>query len=70
MSAHWGLSDPAAPKGSEAEQALAFADCFRLLYRRIDSFVSLPLDRLSRLSLQEKLDEIGRIDADTENQSA
>ena len=69
-SAHWGLSDPAAPKGSEAEQALAFADCFRLLCQRIGIFVSLPFDRLSKLSLQQKLDEIGRIDADTENQSA
>jgi protein-tyrosine-phosphatase len=70
LSAHWGLSDPARAEGSEAEQALAFADCFRLLCQRIGVFVSLPSDRLSRLSLQEKLDEIGRIEADTEKQSA
>ncbi len=66
MSGHWGLSDPAEAEGSKAEQALAFADCFCLLYRRIGMFVSLPFDRLSKLSLQEKLDEIGRIEADTE----
>jgi protein-tyrosine-phosphatase len=70
MSAHWGLADPAEAEGSEAEQAAAFADCFRMLYQRIGVFVSLPFDRLSRLSLQEKLDEIGRIKADTEKQSA
>lgn len=70
MSAHWDLADPAAAKGSEAEQALAFADCFRMLHQRIGSFVSLPFDRLSRLSLQEKLDGIGRIEAETAKQSA
>jgi protein-tyrosine-phosphatase len=69
-SAHWGLADPAAFEGSEAEQALAFADCFRLLYQRINIFISLPFDKLSRLSLQQKLDEIGRIEADTEKRSA
>jgi arsenate reductase (thioredoxin) len=60
MTAHWGLPDPAAVEGSEAEQALAFADCFRMLYQRIGIFVSLPFDKLSKLSLQKKLDEIGQ----------
>jgi arsenate reductase len=50
---HWGLPDPAKAEGSEAEQALAFADCFRMLYQRIGIFVSLPIDKLSRLSLQK-----------------
>ena len=59
MTAHWGLPDPAAVEGSEAEQALAFADCFRMLYQRIGIFVSLPFDKLSKLSLQKKLEEIG-----------
>jgi protein-tyrosine-phosphatase len=60
MSAHWGLPDPAKAAGSEAEQALAFADCFRMLYQRISIFVSLPFDKLSKLSLQKHLDEIGQ----------
>jgi protein-tyrosine-phosphatase len=60
MTAHWGLPDPAAVEGSEAEQALAFADCFRMLYQRISIFVSLPFDKLSKLSLQKKLEEIGQ----------
>jgi protein-tyrosine-phosphatase len=60
MTAHWGLPDPAAVEGSEAEQAVAFADCFRMLYHRISIFVNLPFDKLSKLSLQKKLEEIGR----------
>ncbi len=60
MTAHWGLPDPAKADGSEVDQALAFADCFRMLYQRISIFVSLPLDSLSKLSLQKHLDEIGQ----------
>jgi protein-tyrosine-phosphatase len=60
MTAHWGLPDPAAVEGSEAEQALAFADCFRMLYQRIGIFVSLPFDKLSKLALQKHLEDIGR----------
>lgn len=60
MTAHWGLPDPALAEGSEAEQALAFADTFRMLYQRISIFVNLPFDKLSKLSLQKKLEEIGQ----------
>ena len=66
MTAHWGLPDPANAEGSEAEQALAFAYSFRMLYQRISIFVSLPFDKLSKLSLQKKLEEIGQTqEADT-----
>ena len=61
MSAHWGLPDPVKAQGSEAERTLAFADTMRMLTQRIGVFVSLPLDKLSKLSLQKQLDEIGRI---------
>jgi protein-tyrosine-phosphatase len=60
MTAHWGLPDPAKAEGSEAERALAFADTMRMLNQRIGIFVSLPLDKLSRLSLQKELDAIGQ----------
>ncbi len=60
MSAHWGIPDPAAVQGNEAEQRIAFADAYRMLYNRISIFVSLPLTSLDRLSLQRRLDEIGR----------
>ena len=59
-SAHWGLPDPAAVEGSDAEVALAFADTYRMLRNRISIFVNLPLAELDKLSLQEKLNEIGR----------
>jgi arsenate reductase len=60
MSAHWGISDPAAAEGSEAERRLAFADAYRQLNNRISIFVSLPIQSLDKLSLQKRLDEIGR----------
>jgi len=60
MTAHWGVPDPAAATGSEAEIRFAFADTLRMLTNRINIFVSLPLAKLDRLSLQKKLEEIGK----------
>ncbi len=60
MTAHWGMPDPAAATGSEAEQRLAFADTFRMLMNRISIFMSLPIRSLDTLSLQKRLDEIGK----------
>ena len=60
MSAHWGLPDPAAVEGSEAEKTLAFADAYRMLNNRISIFVNLPITSLDSLSLQKRLDDIGK----------
>jgi protein-tyrosine-phosphatase len=60
MSAHWGIPDPAAATGSEAEIALAFADAYRQLNNRITLFCALPIKSLDRLSLQRRLEDIGR----------
>ena len=60
MTARWGVPDPAAVAGSDAERRRAFLQALLLLRRRIELFASLPLDKLSRLALQERLDEIGR----------
>ncbi|HWA42580.1 MAG TPA: arsenate reductase ArsC [Hypericibacter adhaerens] len=60
MTAHWGLPDPAAVEGSPAEQHLAFAETYRLLNNRIGIFANLPLKSLDKLSLQKRIDEIGR----------
>ena len=60
MSAHWGVSDPAAATGSEAEVRLAFSEAYRMLNNRISVFVSLPLASLDRLALQRHLDAIGK----------
>ena len=60
MTAHWGLPDPAAVEGSEAVRRAAFADTLRMLTQRISIFTNLPLASLDRLSLQKRLDTIGR----------
>jgi protein-tyrosine-phosphatase len=59
MTAHWGLPDPAAVVGTEAERRQAFADTHRMLYQRIGIFVNLPIRELDKLSLQKQLDDIG-----------
>jgi arsenate reductase (thioredoxin) len=60
MTAHWGLPDPAAATGTEAEIRLAFADTLRMLTNRINIFVSLPIKSLDLLTLQKQLDAIGK----------
>ncbi len=59
MTAHWGVPDPAAAQGGEAEIAAAFNETCRLLGNRIRLFVSLPIASLDRMSLQARLREIG-----------
>lgn len=65
MTAHWGVPDPAEAQGNEAEIALAFKDAYRMLHRRIAIFTALPIRSLNRLSLQNRLAEIGRLDGAT-----
>jgi protein-tyrosine-phosphatase len=60
MTAHWGVPDPAAATGNPAEEALAFADAYRMLGNRIRAFVSLPVETLDRMTLKRKMDDIGR----------
>jgi len=66
ITAHWGIPDPAAASGSEAEIALAFKDAYRMLNRRIDLFLALPIQKLDRLVLTTRLKEIGRGEGATE----
>ena len=61
MKAHWGLPDPAAVTGTEAQQHRAFADAYRVLHKRIRALIDLPLATLDRDALQGRLDGIGRI---------
>ena len=60
MTAHWGVPDPAAAEGTDAEIQLAFSEAYRMLNSRISIFTSLPVDSLDRLALQKKLDRIGK----------
>lgn len=64
MTAHWGINDPAAEEGDIEAKQRAFFRAFNELQNRIMIFVNLPLDKLDRLSLQRKLDDIGRLGAD------
>jgi protein-tyrosine-phosphatase len=63
ISAHWGLKDPVKAEGNDAEKALAFADTYAQMRRRVTAFAALPFDSLDRISLQSKVDEIGAPDA-------
>lgn len=60
ISAHWGVEDPAAVEGSDEDKRKVFFHAFNFLQRRISIFVNLPLDKLDRIALQKKLDDIGR----------
>jgi arsenate reductase len=59
MTAHWGVQDPAAVKGTEEEIRKAFRDAFFRLERRISLFLALPLTSIDNLALKKQLDEIG-----------
>jgi len=60
VTAHWGMPDPAAVEGSEAEKAQAFRDTLRMLTNRIRVFTALPIAKLDRLALKKHVDDIGR----------
>ena len=60
MTAHWGIPDPAAVKGSPEEIARAFREAFVILDRRIGLFLSLPLATLEDMAIQREIDQIGR----------
>ena len=61
ITAHWGIPDPAAATGSQAEVAVAFATAFAQLRRRIELFTSLPLEKLDRMTLKHRLAQIGEV---------
>ncbi len=66
LTAHWGVADPSAVKGSEIEVARAFQEAYRLLSRRIELFAALPISGLDTMTLKAKLREIGREEGATE----
>jgi arsenate reductase (thioredoxin) len=60
MTAHWGVPDPAAVKGTPEEIERAYRDAFSILDRRIGLFLSLPLSTLGSVAIQKEIDSIGR----------
>ena len=65
LTAHWGIPDPAAVKGSPAEVAVAFNETIRLLRNRIELLLALPIAKLDRMSLQSELRAIGQSEGAT-----
>jgi protein-tyrosine-phosphatase len=59
MTAHWGIDDPAAVQGSEAERLRAFHRAYTDLQTRVRLFTSLRLELLDRLALQHEIRRIG-----------
>jgi len=62
ISAHWGIEDPDKPELSDDEQRKLFQKTFRELEKRIKIFTNLRLDKLDNISLQKKLNDIGKVE--------
>ena len=60
ITAHWGIPDPAEATGTDAQIGQAFSDAYRMLNQRIGLFAALPIASLDKLTLQNRLREIGR----------
>jgi arsenate reductase len=60
MTAHWGVPDPAAVKGTPEQIERAFRDAFMSLDRRIALFLCLPLSTLDQLAIKKEIDRIGK----------
>ena len=59
--AHWGMPDPAAGEGDEADQRAAFVDALTLISRRVDLLLALPVEKLDRLVLEAQVKAIGEV---------
>ena len=70
VTAHWGIPDPAAAEGSDAEIAAAFAMAARQLRTRIDLFLNLPLASIDRMTIQNRLKDIQAKASQSDNGAA
>jgi arsenate reductase len=61
ITAHWGVADPAAVEGTEGERKRAVRDAYHQLDARIRLFIGLPIDKLDRMVLKRRADEIGKM---------
>jgi arsenate reductase (thioredoxin) len=62
ITAHWGIPDPAAVKGTELERQAAFAQAFKAMDNRIKLFLSLPIAGVDQMRVKERMDAIGKAD--------
>ena len=63
MTAHWGVPDPAAVEGTDAQKAKALMDVAITLKRRVELMSALPMRSLAGMSLQREIDQIGKTGA-------
>ena len=61
VTAHWGVEDPATVEGTDEQKRRAFVRTFAQLQHPLTIFASLPLDKLDRLTLKQRLEEIGKL---------
>jgi arsenate reductase len=61
--AHWGIADPAAVEGADADKAFAFRQALKEMETRIKLFIALPIESMDPLTLREKLRAIGHLPA-------
>jgi arsenate reductase len=66
LTAHWGFADPVAVEGSEENRFRAFQQVMYQISNRVSILLSLPMEKLDRLALQEKVRDIGRVPPSTE----
>jgi arsenate reductase len=59
LTAHWGVPDPAAVRGTAKDIERAYRDVFMTLERRISLFLCLPLASIDKLAIKKKIDQIG-----------
>lgn len=60
MTAHWGIEDPAAANGTDAKKWTAFRKALSELENRIKLFINLPVATLDKITLQRRIEAIGK----------
>ncbi len=60
VTTHWGFADPAAVVGTDDEKRAAFAQTLRQMRHRVQLFLSLPLETLDRMAIENKMRAIGK----------
>lgn len=69
ITAHWGIEDPAAVTAPAFAQRAAFEEAMRYMRNRITAFINLPLKTIDRMTLDQQVKNIGKLEGSTQNQS-
>jgi arsenate reductase len=59
LTAHWGVPEPAAVRGTAEEIKRAYRNAFMTLERRIVLFLCLPLATIDKLAIKQEIEKIG-----------